>query len=86
MFTCLKLIPLSGFLALQVRYSQCHYRGLQIFLFQFDDSRTGLLFGFFFFPLNTGLGNFLAVQWLRLCASTAEAEGSIPSQGSKICS
>lgn len=55
MFTCLKLIPLSGFSALQVRYSQRHYRSLQIFLFQFDDSRTGLLlFGIFFFPWTLG--------------------------------
>ena len=26
----------------------------------------------------------LAVQWLRLCASTAEGAGLIPGQGSKI--
>ena len=30
------------------------------------------------------LGTSLAVQWLRLCASTAGAAGSIPGQGTKI--
>ena len=29
-------------------------------------------------------GTFLAVQWLRLCASTAGDAGSIPGQGTKI--
>ena len=29
-------------------------------------------------------GNFLAVQWLRLCAFTAEGTGSIPGQGTKL--
>ena len=29
-------------------------------------------------------GTSLAVQWLRLCASTAEGTGSIPGQGTKI--
>ena len=30
------------------------------------------------------LGNSLAAQWLRLCASTAGVTGLIPGQGSKI--
>ena len=30
-------------------------------------------------------GTSLAVQWLRLYASTAEGTRSIPSQGTKIC-
>ena len=29
-------------------------------------------------------GDFLAVQWLRLCTSTAGGMGSIPAQGTKI--
>ena len=29
-------------------------------------------------------GTSLAVQWLRLCASTAVGAGSIPGQGTKI--
>ena len=29
-------------------------------------------------------GTFLAVQWLRLCTSTAEVAGLIPSQGTEI--
>jgi len=31
-----------------------------------------------------GTGTFLAVQWLRLWASTAGGEGSISGQGTKI--
>jgi len=30
------------------------------------------------------IGTFLEVQWLRLCASTAEREGSIPGLGTTI--
>ena len=30
------------------------------------------------------VGNSLAVQWLRLCASNAGSMGSIPGQGTKI--
>ena len=33
---------------------------------------------------NRGLGNFLAVQWLRLCASIAGGLGSFPGQGTRI--
>ena len=33
---------------------------------------------------NCALGTSLAVQWLRLCASTAGGTGSIPVQGTKI--
>ena len=31
-----------------------------------------------------GIGTSLAVQWLRLCSSTAEDKGLIPGQGTKI--
>ena len=30
------------------------------------------------------IGNFLMVQWLELCAFTAEGLGSIPGQGAEI--
>ena len=33
---------------------------------------------------NRGLGNFLVVRWLRLCASTAGGLGSFPSQRTRI--
>ena len=33
---------------------------------------------------NRGLGNFLAVHWLRLCASIAGGLGSFPGQGTRI--
>ena len=38
------------------------------------------------FPYKKGtfLGNSLAVQWLGLCAFTAEVAGSIPGPGTKI--
>ena len=32
----------------------------------------------------SALGTFLVVQWLELCASTAEDTGLIPGQGTKI--
>ena len=32
----------------------------------------------------SSLGTSLVVQWLRICASTAEGTGSIPGQGTKI--
>ena len=32
-----------------------------------------------------GIGDFLTVQWLRLCASTEESVGSIPGQEMTIC-
>ena len=38
----------------------------------------------FFFIKIALAGTSLAVQWLRLCASTAGGMGSIPGQGSKI--
>ena len=31
-----------------------------------------------------GFWTFLAVQWLRLCSSTAEGVGMIPGQGTKV--
>ena len=34
--------------------------------------------------LNPTVGNSLAVQWLGLCAFTAEGLGSIPGEGTKI--
>ena len=34
--------------------------------------------------LNRVIGTFLAVQWLRLCASNARGEGSIPGRETKI--
>ena len=34
-------------------------------------------------PVGWG-GTSLAIQWLRLCASTAGGEGSIPGRGTKI--
>ena len=34
--------------------------------------------------LNRVIGTFLVVQWLRLCASNAGGEGSIPGRESKI--
>ena len=30
------------------------------------------------------IGNSLVVQWLGLCAFTAEGQGSVPGQGTKI--
>ena len=34
--------------------------------------------------IDFGIGTSLAIQWLRLCASTAGSEGSIPGRGTKI--
>ena len=34
--------------------------------------------------LQEALGSFLVVQWLGVCAFTAEGMGSTPSQGTKI--
>ena len=53
-----KTDSLEWFPALQVRYSQRHYRSLQIFLFRFDDSRTGLLLFGGFFSLEHWAGKF----------------------------
>ena len=41
-------------------------------------------FFFFFLHLKSNKGASLAVQWLRLCASTAGSTGSNPGQGTKI--
>ena len=38
----------------------------------------------FFFKNHDKIGTSLAVQWLRLCASTAGGTGSIPGRGTKI--
>ena len=35
-------------------------------------------------PVRTGPGTSLAVQWIRLCTSTAGSVGLIPGQGIKI--
>ena len=43
-----------------------------------------MVWGFFPFNIKLYRGTFLAVQWLRLQASTAGGVGSIPDWGTKI--